>query len=588
MATINPITQAAAAAEASSKAGAEKIQEISSEQSDVSMAIMDIVRQRSAQEVLVQETADLAKLQTQKAKLKVGEIQGTNVLSSTEKMSALADQASKAYEESLAAEKVIAEKESVNFFDNPLGWLEARFTINQDIAQFNSAVTRQAAAEKRQSELNAATAAGIQNQNAFEQTLTAAAIAAKSESIRQGAEIQAQQAMQQALGYNIRGVEAAMKASLDTLQIRTSVYHAQMQQESQKIALANLALAQEQFKWRKEEKESQEDFDSRLVATYNKGQQILQGPKATLIDPSSKEAKFVAQMLKSNTEAGKEYQRTYFAGQSGIVAPTVSKVIEAITSGSGVYFSPSQGKLKDLIGKVEQATVANQSLDKKDPKAVAEFQTAEVRRLLDKELSNIVVGSGSLFDPPSMDRIIKLDPQLQALPVTQKVLMPLMASGATLTPERSIPAIAQAISEGKLTFEQGRQAASIFQRQVVANAEDKQLIKFGLVPGKETVTSFKTEIVVDPTGIFGGKKVINIANPVELGEAMMKYNTKVQIANRFSGVSASNNINMGMEDVSTMFQKKPTGIGDSAEYSGGTPDIYNTNPDYWKNVRGAK
>lgn len=575
MADINPILRAAKAASTAQDTGAAQIQNITAEQADASMAIMDIVRQRGAADRLVSDTEGLGKLAEQQAIQKVGDIYGTNVSKSNERMSALADEASKAYLDAQAAEAEIYKKKSVNFFDDPLSWISNRFTINQDIAAFNDAATRQDMAEKRQSDLNAQTHAGVLSQKAFTQTITAASIAAKGDSIEQGAEILAQQARQQALTYNIRGVEAAMKMPLDKLQIVTNVYHAQQAQEQQKMALAHLAMAQEKFKWEKDKKETEDSFDARLVNTYNKGLEVTQGSKAVPVDPTSKEAKFIAQMLKSNSEAGKEYQRTFFAGQSGVIAPNVMGTINAIATGSGVNFSASQGKVKELLGETNKLVAMNPAIDKKDPKAVSAAYSAAAAKLVDDGLANIKVGSGDLFDPPSMNQIIKLDPQLQNLPVVQKVLAPLMNSGVSLEPARALPAIAAAVAKGELTFEQARQASAIFQRQVTTNVADKNLIKFGISPGKETLTSFKTQVVTDPNAVFGGKEIVNIADPTEWGKAVMKYNTRAAMYERAAAGSSS----VAIDKLFTP---------DSPEYSGGAPNIYNTNPEYWKNVRGNK
>lgn len=488
-----------------------------------------IISAMGSNAVIIESAKQSADLATQQARLKAANNLGTNYRDQGEVLSSLSETISTEYAKKDQALQAIEAKQSVSFFDDPLSWISNQFTINDDIDKHNAADARLTAAQDQMQKLNTLTQSTIVTQNQLNESVTAASIKATTDNLALKAQADANLQKIQGQVYNADAIKAALSADKEKLQNTFSVFSAQKQEQQVEIALAHLALSREEFSWKQEEKNKGKQEDSYLLEQINAGRKLRMGDQADLILPGSTRAGTVLSLLKSNSPAGKEFQDDYMIAQQSqvsgtrMLAPSAAKAIELLNSGVPVKLVPAQESVKGVLNSALsqiQDQIAKGTLDPKNRDAVNSALNKAAKGIVDSQGAKVVPGDAdNIFNIPSVNTLIANSPTLQKLPVVQKVIAPLVATGADLTdPNKVMGALTDAIKSGKISYSDALEATSIYQVGVRSNMEAKQLTSLGITPK----WSYNVSVRTDPEAVFGGTEVVDLTKPDALGRALNK------------------------------------------------------------------
>lgn len=188
--------------------------------------------------------------------------------------------ADKAY----ASLDAIREKQSQTLLSNPLGFIQAQFTLPADIAEHNYWASKHNMAESNLSQITSASDANVIAANRAAATTSTELAIAKGEEAAQIANYNIAQIKEQAAGARIKGIEvlnslSAQKASM-ALQIHQSANSdrgLQLQEQAHKDMMADRALRRADTAERLQEKadnlESQEDMRKQFNAAARSNNQ---------------------------------------------------------------------------------------------------------------------------------------------------------------------------------------------------------------------------------------------------------------------------------------------------------------------------
>jgi hypothetical protein len=575
--------------------GAVSLQKNASSSEQIANDVADAQTKIGQNSALIENAKQTAALATQNARLKAANTFGTNIADQGEKITALSNTINQQYVIKQDALAEIARKHQTSFLDDPLEWIINRYSVNDDIDRANDADAQLNAATRQMQELNVLTSSTIAVQNAIDQPITESSIAASTDNIARNAQIQADQAKLAGLKYNTEGIQAALNTSKEINSLKFSAFGAAAQQQNIEIALANLALHQQEFDWKKEEKKKGEDADSLIIDQINKGRQIRMGANADLLVPGSPKASQVIGLLKSGSPIGKQFQDDYFAGENGILATSPAKALD-IVSTLPTNLSPAQIPVVNLIKSAgaELYALADKPgsgvtlAQLKNPAERDALINARVKQLLDEQAKNIKPGDpDNVYNIGSLRANIGASPVLQSLPVVQKVLAPAIDAGLdTSDPNKVFATVAQALKSGQLNYKEALELVTVYHVAVDTNLAAKNFPNLGLPP----VYSYKTSIQTQPNAAFGGKEIVDLTKADLVGRAFNKYlaNAAASTASMFTDPGTftnpnTPNSNFNLEAI-RQARKDNMPLPDDLN----SPNIYNDSPEYWKRVREAQ
>lgn len=511
MPNINPILEAAGNLQQQAQVSTNQIV-------DVFGALNALSREEAERQLdignnlqIIEGVKQVAEKNTQEIKLRKANELGIDPSAKADVLTALAKTISESYAQKDAALQKIQQKRSVSFTTDPLGWLVNQFTINDDIKQHNAADARGDAAVAEYSRINTLTQASNLTHTQLQQNITEASIAATKQNIANTAAIQAKQALQRGLTYNAQGIQAVLSAKSQELSAVQAVFGAETSQAQLELALQNAARTREEFEWRKQEKSLQEQEDNVIIEKINRGAQIRMGEGAKLLRAGTPEAKTAISLLKSGSPVAKSIQDDYLRGEQGILAPSPSLALDTIKTQS-VNLSPAQYPVRQVL---EQALATVQNMPGFDPKnkaAVTAAIDSVTKQIIDGQLKKINPNDPSnIFNIPSLSQVIKNVPELQALPVVQKVLAPRAKAGDNLSqPADVFIAVAKAVQSGELSYAEALDMPLIYQRAVGINLAAKNLDNFGIVPSKElSKYGYRVELA-SSTKLFAAKEIVDL------------------------------------------------------------------------------
>lgn len=492
-----------------------------------------------------------AALATQNARLKAGAIFGADLNQQGEVLTSATQEWMSAVDQRIAAAKAIQAKQSVNFLDNPLGYILNQFSVNDDIRAHNAAVDTENAAKAKIDGINAMSNATAVNQANFTQSITQASIDAEAKNISNVAQKAANKARIEALGYNSEALTTAINMDKDKLNTLFNVQSSKNAQEQLRIALGTydlhkaefglrqkefgmrekeFGMRQQEFNWKQEERALGAAADDMMVSRMQKGFEVMYGSNAPdLSAGGGKLAKQYLTLLKSNTPAGREAAEAYLAGQSGVIAGTPANMIEILKTpvGAGIAFTPQQVPIKKLfdeaITEVTTMPVQNQPKNKQEAEALV---NSVVTNKVNEMLKKIEPGSKSnLFNIGAIPAIIQM-PGVAEQPLVQKVLAPAITAGAKFDdPNQVYAATMAAVKKGTISLEAAVDGyTTLYQKGVETNLATRNLPKFGIVP-TENMRTYRTEIdVAAPSTLnpFGSSTVVDNTNKNDVKRAMSK------------------------------------------------------------------
>ena len=483
------------------------------------IALSQIAEGQAKSTVIAAEEA--GKLQSQAARLKAGAAFGADLNQQGERISELAMLQNQTQEARLALSQSIAAKQSVSFLENPLEFVVNQFTVGGDISKFNALADVEDTVTKSIEDITRLSSAVAQNQKNFEVTVTQASAEAKAQEALLNAEQQATVTRISGLNYNIEALKAAMDAPKEQMGIRFSVNQVLNAQESQRLQMANHALAVQEAKYRAEDREEKKQTDGYLASRIIKGYQIFYGDKAAdMITPG--DVKQMVALMKSGTPAGQEATRAFMAGESNKVAGSPAQVIDMIGRGLPIQFTPAQTPVKGVFEKAV-AEVRNRGMLPKDDAERQQIMNLEVNKILSKMSKEVKAGDGdNVFQIPDVKRVMTL-PGVVDTPFVQKILSTSQVD--VNNPKMVYNEALRGVKEGKLTVDQAVEGVlSVYQKGVEVNIASKNLPRLGIAPSTKELklNDYNTPIEVAPGALFGGSKTVNLTSREDVTRAVLK------------------------------------------------------------------
>lgn len=423
-----------------------------------------------------------------------------------------------AQEARAAALDKIAEKRKVSFFDNPIEHIINQFTINDDIEAHNAANAKANDIEAQIAENNKFLATEHQNFVLGQTTVTAGSVAASANRVRQLANVQADTATRQAYAASSESVMQLTQLSAQQLQFAATALNAQQTAEQVRMAQAHLALSQEEFDWKKLQKQQGEAANQYLMDTINRGLTAID-PNQPLLTAANPKFLSIIQgkvpldgVLKQAFELGEMNRKVDpNGGTSRILGVTPVQTLQTLAFDP--YLAPDQKAVASRM--IEVVTAAKQSAEykviaaSKDEQAAKAYLNTAVQEAFKLDAAKIS-GPTNPYWLPSLDSIVKNTPGLQELPTWQKVIAPAIAAKVELSnPDMVMQLIASAASKGEISPNQAAlDVSTIYKQGQRVNVESKQFKNMGIAPLLQYNVPIRTGPTSSPT--------VDASNPNEV------------------------------------------------------------------------
>ena len=525
MAGLNPILAAARNIQSQITSSAADLGAVRNQQADLSGAIADAQLATGASNALIATTEGQADLQAQLARQKIGVASGVDVTQPGEVITSLFQQKADLFQKKQAASQKLQENDSISFMDNPLGYIISRFEHNHLADEYNSAERDAADVDNQITSLNAMANNVSITQNQFKTSVTQATIEAKADSAMRAAQVLADQAKIQGLGYNAERIKDTLALSNMALDNQFKVLSAENAQAQLKLAMDNFALHKQQVDWELEKKEVEKAGDQYFAERMQKGAQVLYGAKAPDFTVPATARQYLA-LFKAGGDVGKEARDMFMAGQSGVIGGSPAQVLDLMKTGANIQFTPAQTEIRNVMEAAMQdvsTQLANKTIDKNQ---TVETYNQQVRNRIGAMTKEIDPASPkNLFNIPAIPDILQHSPAVASTPLAQKVLIPAASSGIKLDdPNQVFSSAMQGVLDGKVKFSEAVEGlTAVYQRGVKLNLDTKELPKFGIALGPEDGKFFSYNTRVKLTGTFGGSQVIDLTNKEAVTRAASKF-----------------------------------------------------------------
>lgn len=445
-------------------------------------------------DAIVTEQKMSGELKAQENKRAFATSVGSNMDVSSEIMSSLGLQLRQASIEAIKAKDIVAQKQSVGLFDNPLEYFINQITIGDDINRAEAVQGKADQIAQSLAQINASTQSTAQTQNAIAQTTSAAAVQAGVASVRQKAAEQAAIIEQQNLLYNVQGIEKVQALNQQQLSNMFAAKTAINSEKSLENAQATLAITRENHRIALEERRERIEAKKASVQeveeignTINSGRAIL----GLAPIPAGK----AIQLMKIGGELGNSIKDQYAKG--AIAESTGIKVISdnpgkaALTiAQSQAPLAPAMKPVKDLLmqslSAVANGTVKGANglpVDTKNLQAVTSATNDAVRLQARNMAGNIKVGdANNIYAPPTYQSLIEAAPAVKDTALFQQVLAPLVTTGLTdINPTQVLTLTSQAVAKGQLPFNTAVQdIKTLFSGVAMVNNVTKDYVRVGL------------------------------------------------------------------------------------------------------------
>lgn len=498
----------------------------------------ELARTAAADAKLITGAEQAAKLREQAAKQKVGATFGTDISQLDEVYSSLSAQMSEAYvkQQQLAAK--IAEKQSVDFFEDPLRYIINNLTINRDINEHNAINAQREAAADQIQKLNVLSSGAAQLQAQFTAPVTAASAEAAT---RQSAV----QALTAANNYTLAGIAANTAGIESVMKLNAQQLQYMFQGKSAINAEEQLSLSREAAaRARREEQRSVQLFNMKLAEQdkenkYNSSvlESINFGRAARGLAPlSGIKADAALRAIQSNNEIGAEFREDYYVGErareSGQVqlAATPADMARRMASQQTMNLPPQQQYVSELFSRALEIAKTSKDGTPWDPTNkdvagnTAKFNKA-VDALVKRDAAEVRVGdTKNIFALPGLQAYAGLK-DVQALPLFSQVFAPRIAAGETFDdPGKVLKVAADAVAKGTIGYkEASANIAFIYQKAQALNLEEKSLTKFGIPAIAPADVGYKVRVALEMTpGVLGGNIPVDFTKPESIDRAFNK------------------------------------------------------------------
>lgn len=438
----------------------------------------------------------------------------------------------------VALQDSIAAKNQMRITEDPLGFLYAAATINQDAAELDKAAKQFDVTLSMFAKLNAATQTQTQTNNAIATKITAESAQAAAALAKAEWELKVKELEHRNLGIGITSYTALMNANQQQLQNSITAYQLMSTEENRAFQREQAAMLRDQRKAELERKLKDEKAEQDIVDTVNKGRAIL--------GLNTLEAGKIMQLMRMPGSFGEALRNQYNVGANfqatgkAFFGATPGEAAVLIAS-SSAPLDPHKKKVYDfIVNSLNQVRQANPDLSK-DPKAVND----ELNKFLfgkkdkDKKVKGEVEKSSDMIKPGDNSNIYQAPPfsdvssqaDVKSTPFFKIVLEPLKVAGTVeLTPDDMLSKGVAAIVNKQLRPEDVVDGiVRYFNAAVVMNNQMKNYEAFNI----PVQASFKTPI--QGIGVLGSAVPINLLDRAQVMNALLTRLTTAQLRER--GVS---------------------------------------------------
>lgn len=442
----------------------------------------------------------------------------------------LIDENNAYFEQAKQAKAEVDAKESVDFFDNPLGYIVNQLTVGDSVDKYNAVVDQYNLNANHMKEINDLVQEGATTYNATKQTVTDAVVASATKASL--AMIQAESAAMEAQTYksNADAVRTVFDMKSQEVQNTIAAYGATNQAKSLEIQQAHLKLAQEEAARQRAKDGSDDDM---VVKAYVAGFKSIHG-----IEPPVKNAKDLKAMAMSPTlkEQISKYidrglQVMYQMRGEKVLGITPSDTLDTVRT-LKVPLSDGQQKVYDALHQEalrllkDPATFSGSKGLVKPPKTAAEQQNwidtyvATKAKSMLKEVNPD--DKSNIYSIPPMETILQAN-AVQQTEGYKKVFKAVVDSGIKdISTNRMVDLLSKAVAEKKITAAQAVEFGTTYYGiGVMLNNQTYQYSTMA-VPSQE---AYNTRIklpgyiapnLLSPTGMA--------ATALNLGEESKVYN----------------------------------------------------------------
>jgi hypothetical protein len=406
--------------------------------------------------------------------------------------------------------------QSIRFFDDPEAWVKARFNEGN----LRGSIERTAASadfqNKRAMNLGATVQTAVVTEKAIASTITAASVEAQATIVSAEARIAAEKAALEGFAANTKGVQFALTATEQQLGYLAHQSNAQNQAKNTEIALRQVAVSEATLEERKAAWEDRKD--GKTIDEFVT-QRIVQGRLnfGYTGDISPAAAKSYLQLYKTGDP---EIVKFFHSGDKSLTAgrPIIgaTPAESARVLNSGHNLPEGREGAVGILSRGMEAALAKRLDPKKNPdeynKAVNDYVKEEVTR----DATNITPTSprwvgdlkSYLGDPNTPHSGLAA---LMALPISQKVFIPVIQAGQPLSDPTLIRSLGkEAVFKGVITSsEYSSGLSAIFTRANEINLQSNDYVGLGIqIPNAGKNYPVRK-------GVFAGK--IDMMNATELG-----------------------------------------------------------------------
>lgn len=403
-------------------------------------------------------------LAAQQAARAIADSLGANPDTQNFKLAVLGQDFWEAYNQAKAAADVVAKKNSVGFFDNPIQYIGNQLTVGQDIERYNAHATRANIAMGAMQEINAAVTGAATAQKSIAQTVTRDSIAKMMDAAALSANMAKLEADQKNLSYDMDGIRIMMAASERAIDRQFKLNSALVQQQQLAISQGHLALAQQEAKDRaaarmqqlSEKKEEEAGWDE-AARTFNVGAGTLGLPPISAAE--------LKQRLRFGGEAAKkDFEQMYSLGTTkaaGIPVIASSPGQAALTiAQKRAPLNPGMQDTKDfLMSTMQSAAQKLQALDPGKPikqDAVVQATDADIKARTQTMLKDVTRDpfGKNIYKAPDYKTMLAI-PDVANTKFAQVVIQPQIAGGGSETnPNVLIDAGLAAVNAGQLSYQE--------------------------------------------------------------------------------------------------------------------------------------
>lgn len=482
--------------------------------------IMAINRATAEDVKLVALTKNAGELAAEANTQRIARILGTSMDASSNLTVEYGQEMRRRAAEATQALDVIAAKEKVGFFDNPLEFIVNQITIGDDYAKYNAAVDQYNLALTKNEAIHRQTQIASVTENAIKQTMTAESAAANARSLASVALLKAKDAELDKLKYGNAAIKDIGQLDAQALDLEFKKFSAIKSDEQLAMQKAQFALSQEQSKLLMEQRaDAKADKDKvrqeqeLKVKAINAGRAVQNLPEMNVLElkvweQDPKKRDIVQGWLSSGLDAMAS------GGRNVTIAPSPGDTALTLLQSKGSTSTPAINKLlTTALNEVragKTASGANILVDKKDPGAVVATINTLVKARLDAFAQDVEAGGAdNLYALPPLKAIADQSPAVRNSPFYKMVLAPTVASGgmATLNATQMNELAAVAVRQGLVTFTQAVQTMSqIGQAGILLNNKTKDFSRVGIPPQKTANAVVNT----DPSAYFSGAVSVNV------------------------------------------------------------------------------